>query len=234
MWYKSLFDIPGMTEMKLNNSAMLRDDDRPSLQMFPLDLDDDASTTLDASAFEPTREESYIGTRPREEETIEQAVFARHAALAEAIASLEQTCASFDSVDPSADAAETSLRRRVGSLAVMCDALDGVASFVSSPNRDLFAAEGLLAPYLAGIYMWAGDVTETLAVLARDLNVLTPNWAALRDRLNEVSWIYDMALAEGRRLESVHDLLPSEMLDATDALLMSFIGLKVKLDEPFG
>ena len=43
-----------------------------------------------------------------------------------------------------------------------------------------------------------------------------------------------MALAEGRRLESVHDLLPPEMHDANDELLMKFVGLKHKLDEPFG
>ncbi len=238
MWYKSLFDTPGMTAMKLDHAAVLLDDDRPSFPMFPLDLDDDASTTLDAQAFSNdsnAREESYIGTRPRDEEmSVAEAVRARHVALAETIAALEQTCASFDSVDPSAAAAQTSLRRRVGSLSMMCRALEEVAAHVETTNHDLFAGEGLLAPYLAGIYMWAGDVTETLSVLARDLNTLTPDWAGFRDRLNDVSWIFDMALAEGRRLENVHDLLPPEMHDANDDLLMAFVGLKHKLDEPFG
>ncbi len=235
MWYNSLFDTPSMTAMKLQNSAMLRDDDTSSPLMFALDFDDDASTTLDAQAFtsQEAREESYVGTLPRHEVSLSEAIRERHAALATAIGELEVTCEAFESVDPSAAAAETSLRRRVGSLAVTCQALEGVASFVDV-HGDLFAGEGLLAPYLAGIYMWVGDVSETLSVLARDLNALTPDWAGFRDRLNDVSWIYDMSLAEGRRLESVHDLLPAEMLDATDELLLAFVGLKHKLDEPFG
>ena len=223
--------------MKLSSSAVLRDDDRTSpLPMFPLDLDDDSATTLDVTAYEAPREESYIGARPRveQEEPVGDAVRARHRALAEAIGALESTCASFDSVDPSAVAAEASLRKRVGSLALMCRALEGVASFVETTNHDLFAGEGLLAPYLAGVYLWAGDVTETLHVLARDLNALTPDWAGFRERLNDVAWIHEMALAEGRRVEKVIDLLPPEMTEPMDDLQLAFITLKHKLDEPFG
>jgi hypothetical protein len=226
--------------MKLSTSAVLRDDDRTSpLPMFPLDLDDDVSTSLDVDPFAPppgTREESYIGTRPRDEqdEPIDAAVRARHTALAEAIASLEATCAAFDSCDPSAAAAQTSLRRRVGSLTMMCRALEGVACFVETTNHDLFAGEGLLAPYLAGVYLWSGEVTETLHVLARDLNGLTPDWASFRDRLDEVAWIHEMALGEGRRLEHVIDLLPPELNEPMDDLLLAFITLKHKIDEPFG
>jgi len=234
MWYKSLFDTPSMTAMKLQNSAMLRDD-ASSPQMFALDFDDDAVTTLDVDSFKlpsQAREESYVGTIPRDEVSLSEAVRERHAALALAIASLETICEAFDSVDPSAAAAQGSLRRRVGSLAVMCNALEGVASFVDERD-DLFAGDGALAAYLAGIYMWAGDVAETLTVLACDLNALTPNWAAFRDRLSEVSWIYDMALAEGRRV-NVTDGLSPDILDALDELRVAFVGLKHKLDEPFG
>ena len=233
MWYKSLFDIPGMT-MKLTNVAVLRDDDLTSpLPMFPLDdLDDDnVSTSLDIDVL---KEESYIGARPQQEEPIDVAVRKRHEALADALISLESTCASFDSVDVSASAAQTSLRRRVGSVRVLVNALEGVASHVETTNHDLFAGDGLLAPYLAGIYLWASDVTETLHTLARDLNALTPDWASFRARLADVVWIFDMALAEGRRLESVLDLVPTEMHDPMDELLVAFVGLKHKLDEPFG
>ena len=231
--------------MKLSTSAVLRDDDRTSpLPMFPLDLDDDASTSLDvaafrADAFAPSpgqREESYVGTRPRDEmeKSVVDAVRERHEALVAAIASLETTCAAFDSVDPSAAAAQTSLRRRVGSLALMASALEGVASFVETTNHDLFAGDGLLAPYLAGIYLWAGDVTETLHALARDLNALAPSWASFRDRMNDVAWIHEMSLVEGRRLEAVRDLLPPEMNEPMDDLLLAFVTLKHKIDEPFG
>jgi len=220
--------------MKLTNVAVLRDDDRTSpLPMFPLDdLDDDVSTSLDVDAL---KEESYIGTRPKEdEEAIDVAVRKRHEALADAVAALESTCASFDSVDVSASAAQTSLRRRVGSVRVLVTALEGVASHVETTNHDLFAGDGLLAPYLAGIYLWASDVTETLHSLARDLNALSPDWASFRARLADVAWIYEMAHGEGRRLESVLDLLPVELHDPMDELLVAFVGLKHKLDEPFG
>ncbi len=228
--------------MKLTNSAVLRDDDAASsLPMFPLDLDDDSVTSLDVDAFAPpsAREESYIGARPQADasesgETVVDAVRARHRAFADAVAGLEGTCASFDLVDVSASAAQTSLRRRVGSLRLLCDALEGVACFVETPSHDLFASEGMLAPYLAGVYLWSGDVTETLHTLARDLNALTPNWAAFRDRLADVAWIHDMALAEGRRIESVRDLVPPDLHDSLDDLLMAFVGFKHKLDEPFG
>ena len=219
------------------------DDEKTSpLPMFPLDLDDESSTSLDVDAFQAppsVSEESYIGSRPKSDvsesgETVVEAVRSRHRALAEAVAAIEETCVAFDSVDPSAAAAQTSLRRRVGSLLVLCNALEGVACYVETTNHDLFAAEGLLAPYLAGVYLWTGDVTETLHTLARDLNGLTPNWAAFRDRLAEVSWIFDMALAEGRRIESVLDLVPPELHEPMDDLLMGFVGFKHKLDEPFG
>ena len=226
--------------MKLSTSAVLRDDDRTSpLPMFPLDLDDDQATSLDLDPFAPSvgqREESYVGTRPREEksESTPDAVRARHDALVQAVASLESTCAAFDVVDPSAAAAQTSLRRRVGSLAMLCNALEGVAAFVETNNHDLFAGDGLLAPYLAGLYLWAGDVTETLHALARDLNALAPDWASFRDRLNDVAWIHEMALVEGRRLEGVLDLLPPDMVEPMDDLLLAFVTLKHKIDEPFG
>jgi hypothetical protein len=221
--------------MKLTNVAVLRDDDRTSpLPMFPLDdFEDDVSTSLDIEILR--KEQSYVGTRPQQdEEPIDVAVRTRHEALAAAVAALETTCASFDSVDVSASAAQTSLRRRVGSVRVLVTALEGVASHVETTNHDLFAGDGLLAPYLAGIYLWATDVTETLSSLARDLNTLTPDWASFRARLGDVAWIFEMAASEGRRLEGVLDLVPTELHDHMDELLVAFVGLKHKLDEPFG
>jgi hypothetical protein len=220
--------------MKFSNVAVLHDDE--SLPMFPLELDDDdVVTVLDHDAFTPqAREESYVGARPQGEQGIDASVRARHEALVSALTLLESTCASFDLVDVSASAAQTSLRRRVGSVRVLAVALEGVACFVETAHHDLFTGEGLLAPYLAGVYLWAGDVTETLHALARDLNALTPDWASFRDRLAEVAWIFDMALLEGRRLEHVRDAVPNEMHEPMDELLVAFVGLKHKLDEPFG
>ena len=111
----------------------------------------------------------------------------------------------------------------MGSVRVLVSALEGVASHVETTNHDLFAGEGLLAPYLAGIYLWTSDVTETLHSLARDLNALTPDWASFRARLGDVAWIYEMAHSEGRRLEGVLDLLPVEMHEPMDELLVAFV-----------
>ncbi len=227
MWHKSLFDIPGMTMDATSSNAM-----------FSLD-DDDVITSLDVDAFQVgqprTPDKSYVGTIPQPESLFD-ATRARHEALARAVATLETTCEAFDSVDTSAVAAQSSLRRRVGSVAVACSALESVASYAESPDHEaLYAGDGLLAPYLAGVYLWMGDVTDTLGALARDLNGLAPDWATFRHRLSEVSWIFDMAVAEARRLETVAGAnLPIDMHESMDELRIAIVALKHKLDEPFG
>ncbi|HSQ66375.1 MAG TPA: hypothetical protein VLM85_24295 [Polyangiaceae bacterium] len=214
--------------------------------LFALDGDDlDMDTQLDAAplygmpddlALPTPREESFVGTLPREAaESVVEAVRHRHEALALAIGDVEQVCASFDSVDVSASAAQGSLRRRVGSLSMLCGALGDVAVLVEQPEHEaLFAGDGRLAPYLAGVYLWAGDVTETLATLARDLNALSPNWSAFRERLDDVAWIYEMAMAEQSRLDRIVDAMSVPVRDALDELFIAFVGFKHKLDEPFG
>ena len=208
-----------------------------------LDFDDDLNTQVDgeplpwsgadAPMAPPQRHESYIGVRPQE--SVADAVRARHQSLVDAVAELEATCERFDAVDVSAAAAHHSLRCRVGSLALFCSALEGVASRVEYPELEhLFAGDGLLAPYLAGMYMWAGDLTETLGTLARDLNALAPNWAAFRERLGEVRWIYDMTIAEGRRLQNMFDVVPADLHEELDDLLVAVVTLDHKLSEPFG
>ena len=202
--------------------------------LFQLD-DDDLPTNLNVQPFQGSaRHESYIGFRPQADApTVPEAVRIRHDALAAAIVDLEETCKAFDCVDTSASAAQHSLRCRVGGLSLLCGALEAVACHVEDPALEhLFAGDGLLAPHLAGVYMWAGDLTETLGTLARDLNSLAPDWAAFRDRLADVRWIFDMATTEGRRLSAVP--MPAELRDALDELLISAVTLDHKLSEPFG
>ena len=194
MWYKSLLHVPSLTMNSPNSSA--------ALQLFTLDGDDlDLDTSLDTAPFAPTtpREESFVGTLPaRSPRPVEEAVRSRHESLALAIADLEKVCDSFDSVDVSARP------RRL-----RCAAVSAASPFSAAlsgrrrPRRasrthEVFAGEGTLAPYLAGVYLWAGDVTETLGTLARDLNALTPNWSAFRERLDDVAWICDMARGRAR------------------------------------
>jgi len=227
MWHKSLLDIPGFAmNTSSSNIAMLSfDDDNTSVDALPFPIE------------QGVRHESYIGAKPQPD-TVSGVVHERQQALASAIAELEWTCEAFDSSDPSAEAAQTSLRRRVGSLAMLGSLLESVSSFADAPALEpLFAGDGLLAAYLAGIYLWSGEVTDTLKNLARDLNALAPNWAAFRDRLTEVAWIHDMAVLEGKRLEKSLDqacLVPADMHEALDELLVALITLKHKLDEPFG
>ncbi len=202
-----------------------------------LDVDPFASVAAADEEFGPAtpREESYVGTLPREPESLEESVRSRHEALATNIAELERICASFDSVDVSASAAQISLRRRVGSLSMLCGALGDVAVLVEQPeHQPLFGGEGQLAPYLAGVYLWVGDVTESLSTLAGDLNTLTPNWSAFRERLGDVAWINEMAMAEQGRLDKIVDTMPAPVRDALDELFIAFVGFKHKLDEPFG
>ncbi len=225
-----------------NSSAALRVDFQSELASLADELELEMDTQLDAAPFESfdgpevRREESYVGALPRESaESVEEAVRNRHEALAMNIAELERVCASFDSVDVSASAAQVSLRRRVGSLSMLCGALADVAVLVEQPEHQaLFAGEGKLAPYLAGVYLWTGDVTETLSTLARDLNTLTPDWSAFRERLGDVAWINEMAMAEQARLDKIVDTFAAPVRDAVDELFIAFVGFKHKLDEPFG
>ena len=200
--------------------------------LFELDDDDQLPTAVNVQPYQ--RHESYVGFRPQSDaQTVPEAMRARHDALSAAIVDLEDTCKAFDCVDTSAGAAQHSLRCRVGSLSLMCGALEAVACHAEDHRlEELFAGDGMLAPYLAGTYMWAGDLTETLGTLARDLNGLAPDWAAFRDRLAETRWIFEMTTPEGRRLSSVP--MPAELRDALDELLVCAITLDHKLSEPFG
>ncbi len=200
-----------------------------------LDLIDDEDTADEATPSQ--REESYIGTLPREEDNTFAALQTRHAELATAVGALEKACVSFDSVDVSARAAETSLRRRAGRLALIANALGGVIDFAVHPDIEpLFRGDGALAPYLAGVYLWTGEVTDVLTIVAHDLNALNPDWAAMRARLGEVSWLYDMALAEQARLDEsdVFSITDEDLAASLDHVMVGLVSLKRELEEPFG
>ncbi len=214
--------------MKLNVAKM----DPDQVVMFALD-DEDIETDLDASAWEPSAG-SFVGTLPQEA-TLEDHVRHEDEALASSIAKLEIICEAFDSVDPSAHAAELSLRKRVGALAMLSNALRATCGFVlSADHRELFAHGGLLEPYLAGVHMWTADITETLSDLARDLNALSPDWCALRDRLRAADWIYERTLVEQRKLDRVADTLPEDLQAAVDELFVALASFKHAISEPFG
>jgi hypothetical protein len=212
----------------MNQRTTLLVDDEP---MFSLDDDDIIDTSVDGEAW-PT---SYVGVLPREEETFEEAARSRHRALADAIFELEKTCESFDSVDPSARAAELSLRRRVGALALLSRTLGDVSAFAESHEHGaLFSPRGELAPLLASVYLWVGEITEALREVARELNVLQPSWATFRERLCDVAWVHRSAITEQARFAERGIAVPDELRDALADLAVILVGFKRALDEPFG
>jgi hypothetical protein len=223
----------------------------PSLPRFDLDEADDslqtplATPALPADAWpydfpassrpEPTvsHESSYVGALPQRD--AREAVVARHVDLARSVSHLESICEKFDSVDPSASAAETSLRRRVGALAMCRRALTDLVELTDSPKYcDVLDEGGLASAYVAGIYLWLSDVTEALTILANQLNDLTPQWSDLRSRLDEVAWIYDMAAAEQAKLEARLDREDEPLAVTLDEIFASVASFKVRLAEPFG
>ncbi len=222
----------------------------PSLPRFDLDESEDslqtplATPALPADAWPydfpasshagaSTHESSYVGTLPQRD--TREAVVARHIDLARSVSALEAICERFDSVDPSASAAETSLRRRVGALAMCRRALTDLVELTDSPKyADVLDDGGLASAYAAGVYLWLSDVTEALTILANQLNDLTPQWSDLRSRLGEVSWIYDMAKAEQAKLDAALDHDDEPLAAAIEEIFASVESFHARLAEPFG
>jgi hypothetical protein len=214
--------------------------------LYALD-DEDIVTDLDSAPWAAPQESGAIEKRESfiaalgVEQPLDAPVLREQGALVAVIARLEKTCEAFDSVDVSAEAAEISLRRRVGSLALLSSALGNVCAFaLSAEHRELFdhpkgsEPVGLLAPYLSDVHMWTGDVAETLEHLARELNELAPSWSAFRECLTNVDWIYERAMAEQTRLGGVENVLPEDLRAALGELFIAFGRFKHVLAEPFG
>ncbi|CAN5531038.1 hypothetical protein BH09MYX1_BH09MYX1_21070 [soil metagenome] len=193
-----------------------------------------ASSPLETGAFAPvSHEESYVGALPQRDPR--EAVIARHVDLARSVSALESICERFDSVDMSARAAENSLRRRVGALAMVRRGLTDLIELTDEPQyAGVISDEGEAAPYLAGVYLWLSDIAEALTILAHQLNDLTPQWGDLRSRLDEVSWIYDMLIAEQMKLDGNLDRNDEALCAVFEDIFVAVVSFKVRLAEPFG
>lgn len=176
------------------------------------------------------KEASYIGTLPKVDGGPLEIARKRHQELADLVGEVESLCASFESYDVSAQAAEVSLRRRVGSLALTRDALAVVVDIAAQEA----ALEGQLAPVLAGTYLWLDGVSEALLDVARGLNAGHADWAALRFALGDVAWLHDMTVAELARVEASDAFGGTALGEALDELSSVVGRFKVALDEPFG
>ena len=61
----------------------------------------------------------------------------------------------------------------MGALALVRNALSDVIELTDRPEHAaLVLPNGQLAAYLAGAYLWLGDVTDALTTLATELNTL--------------------------------------------------------------
>jgi hypothetical protein len=186
------------------------------LSLDPEDLDIDFDTDLDVTPWDAAGG-SFVGTLPQGGKD----------ELARALADVESACAAFDSVDPSACAAELALRKQVGWLAMLAHAIRRV--------RDLVARDELCEAYLSGVELWTLDVADALAELARELNALEPRWSAFRERVASSGWIFERAMDEQARLARVADtLLPEDARAALDELAESLATFRGRLDEPLG
>ena len=84
---------------------------------------------------------------------------------------------------------------------------------LSAEHRELFEPGGLLEPYLSCVRTWAIDVAEAFA-------------SGDTIALHLVVWIYERAMLEQRRLESVIDALPNDLVAALHELFAAVPRLK--------
>jgi hypothetical protein len=210
------------------------DDDTPT-SVFPArsarEFEGVGDTVVDDSLELPApRLQSYIGAVPREADDLRQR---RHAQLEEQVLALETTVDSLSSWDPSVRAAADTLRRRVAEIRELASALGRVAGHGSDAVlADVFAEESPLAAFLAGGYLWLDGITCSLETLARELGIMTADWAALRERLSDVHWLLELTNRERRRIEP--SWLPEDLAGDITRAFAALDRAAAGLEERFG
>jgi hypothetical protein len=95
---------------------------------------------------------------------------------------------------------------RAKALRGVVESLAVVRGFMlSTEHRELFEPGGLLEPYLSCVRTWTIDVAEAFA-------------SGDAPSLHLVVWIYERAMLEESRLESVMDALPNDLVAALHEL----------------
>jgi len=145
--------------------------------------------------------------------------------------------------DPSAHAAAQSVRARIADLAHVRDALEDVYASSSNPVfAALFSPDGHLADFMRGVYVWVGVVLRALERVSIELRELQPNWARVREKIDEGSYFYFRELIELVRVdvETLRITAPesapaiAELDDRLEELFFATGMLRAKLDERFG
>lgn len=145
--------------------------------------------------------------------------------------------------DPSAHAAAESIRARIADIARLRDALDAVYAVSGSPTyAALFTPDGHLADFMRGLYVWTGIVMRALERTCLELRDLQPDWARLRDKIEEGAHFYFRELielvraeVEALRITSPRDVAEIDVLDERLEDMFFAAGmLHAKLEDRFG
>jgi len=103
---------------------------------------------------------------------------------------------------------------RAKALRGVAESLAVVRGFMLSPeHRELFEPGGLLEPFLSCVRQWAIEVAEAFA-------------SGDAISLHLVVWIWERAMLEQARLESVIDALPNDLVAALHELFTALPRLK--------
>lgn len=211
----------------------------PSLALVPEDrvtmrvLDGVPEPVADLGA-EPvvTRPQSYVGAIPREHDDVRAR---RHEELVGAWAALAQK-AEIDTWDASISAAAGTLSERVAEVSEACAFLARVGDHATETSlADLLPDDAPLTAYIAGVYLWLGEVVGALDSLALQLAEMTPNWSELRSRLEDVEWILDLAEREREKARATQLGWLPEHVESDVLHLFTAVGaLRAGLDQKFG
>lgn len=178
----------------------------------------------------PVKHESYVGALPKDREDIHAR---RHAGLIALWSDLRDRTAAIQSWDASIQAAAHVLEVRVAEIAnaagLLCR-VSGAAYDVSV--ADEFASDAPLTAYLAGAYLWLDGVVPTLGTLAKQLAEGTPDWSSFRERIADVTWLFEATEREQMSVDT--SWLPAALANDVKALFAALDAVKIGIAQPFG
>jgi hypothetical protein len=82
------------------------------------------------------------------------------------------------------------------------------------------------------VYLWLGEVVEALDALAVQLTDMTPEWSQLRERLDDVQWILELAEREREKVDLAW--LPEHVESDVRHLFDTVRVVRTGLDQKFG
>lgn len=178
------------------------------------------------------RPQSYVGAIPREYDDVWAR---RHEELALAWGALAEH-AEIRTWDGSITAAAGTLAQRVAEVGEACAFLARVHGHANDTSlADLLPDDAPLTAYVAGVYLWLGEVVAALHSLARQLADMTPEWSELRARLEDVRWILDLAERERDKAQATQLAWLPDHVESDVVHLFAAVGaVRAGLEQKFG